>query len=241
MQSMQEDLGKIRMKPRDPRRILHGNALQKGPSLGNEQLKNILPPTSSTQGSKDNLNAQKQEGQADTKSVPSQSVTVPDIARQFTKNLKNIANIMSVSQASSTLPIISQNISSEVVQVKSDKVDKKAAGSNSEEQQSGTSSAPEVGAAIACRSQNAWGDVEQLFEGYDDQQKAAIQRERARRIEEQKKMFEAHKLCLVLDLDHTLLNSAKVTAYLCLFFFFPSFLGSQSLENSVYIIKFLII
>ncbi|KAE8023769.1 hypothetical protein FH972_009433 [Carpinus fangiana] len=207
--SMQEDLGKIRMKPRDPRRILHGNALHKGPSLGNEQLKNILPPTSSTQGSKDNLSAQKQEGQADTKSVPSQSVIVPDIARQFTKNLKNIANIMSISQASSTLPIISQNISSEAVQVKSDKVDKKAAGSNSEDQQSGTSSAPEVGATIACRSQNAWGDVEHLFEGYDDQQKAAIQRERARRIEEQKKMFAAHKLCLVLDLDHTLLNSAK--------------------------------
>ncbi|KAL4184363.1 hypothetical protein AMTRI_Chr10g640 [Amborella trichopoda] len=34
-------------------------------------------------------------------------------------------------------------------------------------------------------------------------------KERARRIEEQNKMFSAQKLSLVLDLDHTLLNSAK--------------------------------
>ncbi|XP_041011122.1 RNA polymerase II C-terminal domain phosphatase-like 3 isoform X2 [Juglans microcarpa x Juglans regia] len=203
-----EDTGKIRMKPRDPRRILHGNSLHKHPSSGHEHIKIIVPPTSSTQGSKDNLNAQKQEGEADAKSVHSQSVAPPDIARQFTKNLKNIADIISVSQASTT-PIISQNMSSETVQVKSDKVDVKVVASNSEEQQSSTSTALEVGVAIASRSENMWGDVEHLFEGYDDQQKAAIQRERARRIEEQKKMFAAHKLCLVLDLDHTLLNSAK--------------------------------
>ncbi|KAM0863617.1 hypothetical protein ACQ4PT_044476 [Festuca glaucescens] len=48
-----------------------------------------------------------------------------------------------------------------------------------------------------------------LLNGYDDQQKALIQKERARRIMEQHKMFSARKLCLVLDLDHTLLNSAK--------------------------------
>ncbi|KAF5449255.1 hypothetical protein F2P56_029721 [Juglans regia] len=203
-----EDTGKIRMKPRDPRRILHGNSLHKHPSSGHEHIKIIVPPTSSTQGSKDNLNAQKQEGEADAKSVHSQSVAPPDIARQFTKNLKNIADIISVSQASTT-PIISQNMSSETVQVKSDKVDVKVVASNSEDQRSLISTALEVGVAIASRSENMWGDVEHLFEGYDDQQKAAIQRERARRIEEQKKMFAAHKLCLVLDLDHTLLNSAK--------------------------------
>jgi len=55
-----------------------------------------------------------------------------------------------------------------------------------------------------------WGDVDHLLDGYDDQQKALIQKERARRITEQQKMFSARKLCLVLDLDHTLLNSAKV-------------------------------
>nr|GMD80751.1 RNA polymerase II C-terminal domain phosphatase-like 3 [Ipomoea batatas] len=44
---------------------------------------------------------------------------------------------------------------------------------------------------VPSRPQNSWGDVEHLFEGFDDQQKAAIQRERARRIDEQKKMFAA--------------------------------------------------
>ncbi|KAJ0666661.1 putative protein-serine/threonine phosphatase [Helianthus annuus] len=57
--------------------------------------------------------------------------------------------------------------------------------------------------------QNTWGDVEQFFGRFDDQQRAAIQRERSKRMTEQKKMFADRKLCLVLDLDHTLLNSAK--------------------------------
>lgn len=201
------------MKPRDPRRILHGSALQKSSSLGHEQLKTIVPPILSTQGSKDNMNVQKQEGQADTKSGPSQSVATPDIARLFTKNLKNLADIMSVSQASTTVPIISQNMSSEAVAVKSDKVDVKGIASNSEDQRNGMSSASELGvAAAASCPENSWKDVEHLFEGYDEQQKAAIHRERARRIEEQNKMFASRKLCLVLDLDHTLLNSAKVIA-----------------------------
>eukprot|EP01018_Ginkgo_biloba_P011342 Gb_31475 [translate_table: standard] len=52
------------------------------------------------------------------------------------------------------------------------------------------------------------GSLEHLLEGLDGKQRAAIQNERARRIKEQKKMFSARKLCLVLDLDHTLLNSA---------------------------------
>jgi RNA polymerase II C-terminal domain phosphatase-like 3/4 len=59
-------------------------------------------------------------------------------------------------------------------------------------------------------SGSPWGNVEYLLDGYNDKQKAAIQRERGRRIAEQNKMFAAKKLCLVLDLDHTLLNSAKV-------------------------------
>lgn len=200
------------MKPRDPRRLLHGNALQKSGSLGNEQFRNIVPPLSSSQVNKDDLNDQKQDGLADNKLVPSQSVAVaaPDIARQFTKNLKNIADIISVSQVSTSqvstsLAIASQNLSTEPIPNKPDKVDQKA-----EEQNTGSISAPEPAVAGPARSPAMWGDVEHLFEGYDDKQKAAIQRERARRIEEQKKMFAARKLCLVLDLDHTLLNSAKV-------------------------------
>ncbi|XP_047309025.1 RNA polymerase II C-terminal domain phosphatase-like 3 isoform X2 [Impatiens glandulifera] len=49
----------------------------------------------------------------------------------------------------------------------------------------------------------------QLLEGFSQQQIAAIQKERMKRIEEQKKLFSVRKLCLVLDLDHTILNSAR--------------------------------
>ncbi|RHN64231.1 putative protein-serine/threonine phosphatase [Medicago truncatula] len=71
-------------------------------------------------------------------------------------------------------------------------------------------SAHETCASGSCQPHNTWAaNVEHLLEGYDAQQKAVIQRERARRLEEQNKMFAARKLCLVLDIDHTLLNSAK--------------------------------
>ncbi|XWS39372.1 hypothetical protein CRYUN_Cryun18bG0047700 [Craigia yunnanensis] len=197
-----DESGKIRMKPRDPRRVLHGNVLQRSGSVGPDQVKtNGATLTSSTLGSKDNMNAQKVEGQTESKPMQSQLVPAPDITQQFTKNLKNIAD--------TSPPAVSQNLVSQPVQIKSDCVDMKTVVSSSEDQQTGTGSAPEVGATGPPCSQNTWGDVEHLFERYDDQQKAAIQRERARRMEEQNKMFATNKLCLVLDLDHTLLNSAK--------------------------------
>nr|KAJ0202341.1 hypothetical protein LSAT_V11C600307050 [Lactuca sativa] len=56
---------------------------------------------------------------------------------------------------------------------------------------------------------NGWGDVEQFFGRFDDQQWAAIHRERSKRMEEQKKMFANRRLCLVLELDQKLLNSTK--------------------------------
>lgn len=202
------------MKPRDPRRVLHGT-LQKTGSMEHEQFKNVPPPSSSTGGNKDILNGQKQEGQLDKIPLLSQSVAPPDIARQFTKNLKNIANLMSVTHASTNPAVGSQAPSTQPVPVKPERGDVRAIVSNSEDQQSGTISAPEASVASSACTSEAWGDVEHLFEGYDDHQKAAIQRERARRIEEQKKMFAARKLCLVLDLDHTLLNSAKVVS-LCM-------------------------
>ncbi|KAG0555421.1 hypothetical protein KC19_12G168000 [Ceratodon purpureus] len=52
-------------------------------------------------------------------------------------------------------------------------------------------------------------DFEQLLEDLDEVQRVSIQNERKRRMQEQDRMFSAGKLCLVLDLDHTLLNSAK--------------------------------
>lgn len=202
----EDDSGKIRMKPRDPRRVLHGNILQKAVGSGPEQFKTNGPPTPNTQGSKDNILTQKLEGQLGSKPFQSLSIPPPDIGQQFTNNLKNIADIMSVSKP---LPSpVSQPLASQAVQNKSDKADKKLVPSNLEDRRTVAGSTPEISATVP-HPQNAWGDVAHLLEGYDDQQRAAIQRERSRRIEEQKKMFAVRKLVLVLDLDHTLLNSAK--------------------------------
>ncbi|CAM6049658.1 unnamed protein product [Sphagnum compactum] len=52
-------------------------------------------------------------------------------------------------------------------------------------------------------------DMEQLLGTLDEAERFAVKQERERRMEEQDRMFSAGKLCLVLDLDHTLLNSAK--------------------------------
>ncbi|XP_050221698.1 RNA polymerase II C-terminal domain phosphatase-like 3 [Mercurialis annua] len=175
----QDELGKIRMKPRDPRRILHNNNLQRNGSMGSEHLKTNVTSSHISQETKDNPKLQKHDCQGGMKPVPSQPLAPPDISMPFTKSLKNIADIVSVSHASTSVPLGHQKVGS----------------------------MPGV-AAGAC-PQSAWLDVEHLFEGYNDKQKAAIQRERARRIDEQKKLFSARKLCLVLDLDHTLLNSAK--------------------------------
>ncbi|KAJ4973508.1 hypothetical protein NE237_006682 [Protea cynaroides] len=203
----QGELGKIRMKPRDPRRVLHSNTFQKSEGPGAEQLKTKLAPQLNTQVSKDNLIVRQQGDQAEANSLSSQSNSLPDIAPQFTKGLKNLADILTTSQATSSLPVVSQSLSSQLLPVKSDKVDARDVVTDASDQKSGSDLTPEEGATGP--PQNTWGDVEHLFEGYDDQQKAAIQRERARRIEEQNKMFAVRKLCLVLDLDHTLLNSAK--------------------------------
>lgn len=179
-QTLPEDSGKIRMKPRDPRRFLHGSST-----------------------------LQKFDVRVETKSAPIQSIAQPDITRQFTKNLKNIADIMSVPQETSSNPPATQNVSSASVPFMSDRSEQKSGVPNSQNLKDGVGSAPETCAPGSSRPQNTWADVEHLFEAYDVKQKAAIQRERSRRLEEQKKMFAARKLCLVLDLDHTLLNSAK--------------------------------
>lgn len=201
-----EESGKVRMKPRDPRRVLHNGTSQKGGTVGPDQPK-INPAVS--QGMTSSLGAQKQEDQLDRKSVFSSPIAAPDITRQFTKNLKNIADILSASQASTSPPIVPQASSSQPTQVYQGKMKTKGVVSESSNLRSGIGLASQEVTAALSRPQNAWADVDHLFEGFDDQQKAAIQRERTRRIEEQKKMFGARKLCLVLDLDHTLLNSAK--------------------------------
>lgn len=196
------DSGKTRMKLRDPRLAARMNTCQKNESLGPlEQLKTFGAPSSLTQDSRENLIVRQQSVQAQTNSVPSGA---PDIFQQFTKELKSLADILSASQAPSVVPL---TVSSPIIPVKTETTEMKTVVTESKDQESGTVTAPVE--RIVQPTQNTWGDVEHLLEGYDDQERAAIHKERARRMEEQNKMFAARKLCLILDLDHTLLNSAK--------------------------------
>ncbi|KAG6396412.1 hypothetical protein SASPL_142561 [Salvia splendens] len=178
-----EEPGKVRMKPRDPRRILHNNAPQKIVTAVSD-LPKTYPSSSSVMMS--DLSAQGQECQME-KAVPSSCVKPPDITMQFTNNLRNIADIMSVSQASTPSPVLPLSI----------------VASESVNFRSGSNSTSDAATSIPPRplNANAWSDVEHLFDGFDNQQKAAIQRERARRLEEQNKMFSARKLCLFVEVD----------------------------------------
>ena len=53
-------------------------------------------------------------------------------------------------------------------------------------------------------------DLGDFLDGMSEAEVGAVMAERTRRLAEQGSMLAARKLCLVLDLDHTLLNSAKV-------------------------------
>ncbi|CAN4115661.1 unnamed protein product [Withania somnifera] len=194
----------LRMKPRDPRRVLHNTAVLKGGNVGLGQCKTSV---ANTQAMTSNLCFQRQEHQLDRKSAVTFSITPPDIARQFTKNLKNIADMISVSPSTSLSA--ASRTQTQHIQVYPSRLEGKGTFSESSERLSDAGLASEKGSPGSLQPQVSWGDVEHLFEGYSDQQRADIQRERARRLEEQKKMFSVQKLCLVLDLDHTLLNSAK--------------------------------
>lgn len=203
--SSQDESGKVRMKPRDPRRILHTNAHT---PAGSDQAKMNAPFGLAVT---DNLNIPRQEDKSEKNTVPSSGMKPPDIAMQFTSNLRNIADILSVSQASIPPAAPLQISSSQQVQCHQAGAQTKGIVTDSDKHKRRndlTSDAAVVGPSQTLKA-NTWSDVEHLFEAFDDEQKAAIQRERARRLEEQKKMFAARKLSLVLDLDHTLLNSAK--------------------------------
>ncbi|CAA7405175.1 unnamed protein product [Spirodela intermedia] len=191
----QDGAGKIRMKSRDPRRILHSNMLQKSEGLGNDQSKAIAGP-SNTDRNKSTTKALGEPVQAALS--PPQLTLVPNAPNQFNKGVKNIADATSASLVAGC-DFSGPQTASQSLPTKVEMVDARTAAEESNDQQKASTS----------KSSDPWGDMEHLLDGYDELQKAAIQRERARRIEEQNRMIADRKLCLVLDLDHTLLNSAK--------------------------------
>lgn len=210
--------GSIRMKPRDPRRILHGSTLQRTDSSMEKQTKVNDPSTLGTLTMKGKAEDLETPPQLDPRQNISQNGTskmkisgellsgkTPDFSTQFTKNLKSIADMVVVSQQLGNPPA-----SMHSVQLKTERdVKHNPSNPNAQDEDVSVSAASVTAAAGPTRSMNSWGDVEHLFEGYDDIQRVAIQRERVRRLEEQNKMFASQKLSLVLDIDHTLLNSAK--------------------------------
>jgi RNA polymerase II C-terminal domain phosphatase-like 3/4 len=203
------------MKPRDPRRFLHNNAAQKNDATSTEQAKSngiVLPD------SKDNLiNSEQLTEHFQTSALPSQPVSLSNNARPSIMSTSTVDPVSNSQLAASSLVTSQQN------SVSVNRADP-AAGPNDPNADAATNAAPGTTPG-AVPPANQWGDLDDLLNGYDDQQKALIQKERARRIMEQHKMFSARKLCLVLDLDHTLLNSAKVlycSLWLDLFYYLTS-------------------
>ncbi|XP_042461831.1 RNA polymerase II C-terminal domain phosphatase-like 3 [Zingiber officinale] len=181
--STQPDVARIRMKPRDPRRILHDSMVQKNDGVVYQQSK---------------IDA--------AASDPQSSLVRLAAPLQLTKNL---ANVLPSSQVVTTSPVVPP-CNNQPVASQADQVIVEAASGELNDSETTSLLVSEVGSEKGTRqSANPWGDVDHLFDGYNDEQKATIQKERSRRIAEQNKMFAARKLCLVLDLDHTLLNSAK--------------------------------
>ncbi|KAJ0988749.1 hypothetical protein J5N97_007105 [Dioscorea zingiberensis] len=199
--NVQNDTSRIRMKPRDPRRILHNNLVQ----AAFEQTKSSGNLSSDGHMNKDFQRVGEQGEQAQTTILLSQSTSRPDI----TSNPKIIAPSMPSSQLPTSQQTVPPQNTPQPNMNKINKVEISPSAAESNDQKSSSAMPCEGGKSCAAQASNPWGDVDHLLDGYDDQQKAAIQKERARRIEEQNKMFAARKLCLVLDLDHTLLNSAK--------------------------------
>lgn len=208
LQNPQGELSKIRLKDRDPRKNLHYGTFQQNKRCRFEQFEANGADPSVSQSGKDSFSLQHQ-GHQETQTTTSsfQSAQLPDIASEFTKNLKNVADILSIDNTSVTVaqPVLSQQIPENM-----DRVETGIIATDCDNRQNKNCLPPEEHTKEPSQSPNPWEEMEHIFEGYDELQKATILRERERRIEEQNKMFAAKKLCLVLDLDHTLLNSAKV-------------------------------
>ncbi|GJN04780.1 hypothetical protein PR202_ga22352 [Eleusine coracana subsp. coracana] len=186
--------GVIRMKPRDPRRILHNNITKPN---------GITEPDS--QGSKDQSTSSEQqlERHQATLSSSQQGALLSNVARLSTINPKTVDPVSNSQLAATALMAPAQQASG------SNRSDPRLmVGQNSPNADAATNAAPTT-SQETMQPVDPYGAVDHLLGGYDEQQKALIQKERARRIEEQRELFRARKLCLVLDLDHTLLNSAK--------------------------------
>ncbi|KAH9329269.1 hypothetical protein KI387_001377 [Taxus chinensis] len=207
---------KHQMKPRDPRRVLPINS-------GCEDSKLNGMPKSCSPVSREIRVTSSRPAAVDLAPKLPQVSCLPNIEQNFKEKLVTIAEMLGKSDVktlqalSSQLCIDKSKKESECLDLDSTpgrlskfyEVDNKQDMGVSSPVSSPMQSLSDENIGIAQNKSNPWGDLDHLLEGYSEDQRLAIHQERARRIEEQNKMFHAKKLCLVLDLDHTLLNSAK--------------------------------
>lgn len=204
------------MKPRDPRRILPINS-------GCEDLKlNGTTKACAPVGREIHITSSRPA--VDLTPKLTQVPSLPNIEQNFKEKLVSIAEMLGKSDMK-TLQALSSQLCIDKTKKETECLDldssKLARSSNFYEMDgkqdtgdlnmvSSSQSLTDENIATVQNKLHPWGDLDHFLEGYSEEQRLAIHQERARRIEEQNKMFHAKKLCLVLDLDHTLLNSAKV-------------------------------
>lgn len=215
LESVVKDQSKPRMKPRDPRRALLGSILEKSKTLALAAAKSESTSAASSSGAS-NLVAQVSGDASATTSLPHDPTDKPlggvvnMMANAWPSSLVKNENLPVI--GSSGMPQVSDAISSSS---RPDDLLRASKGTGVETKLAVIKPPSKfdlnVSAAANPKQQsiNHWDHLEPLLEGLDERQKQAVRQERARRIEEQSRMFVAKKLCLVLDLDHTLLNSAK--------------------------------
>ncbi|BBN00507.1 RNA polymerase II C-terminal domain phosphatase-like 3/4 [Marchantia polymorpha subsp. ruderalis] len=243
------DLSQRRMKPRDPRRLLLENNVERDVPVGGGDVvstadlnkgtevglpQNQQPARVTTDDQASNVWNNRENG-----STSLQVTTLPNIAPHFMEKLTSLAGMVGTGStvAASAAQIKSPHQSvgfqvapatgssdlsggkSSVEALALDSIlrpDASGAGLlKASDPQLQKASNLEVGPRKPKGTPGQWGasqvhpGLEKLLEDLSESERRAVQQERERRMEEQDRMFSAGKLCLVLDLDHTLLNSAK--------------------------------
>ena len=191
------------MKPRDPRRVLLGSTVERSnnqeillPVKGNITSPSVMTINPMTHSKAEVAAIDSLVAEGKLISSPNKDETSPllegsDPSQDIDLTI-NGSRVEDVSSVGKPIGVASKVSASNVA-------------SNLDLNGSVSTAAPKQSENI-----NHWNNLEPLLEGLDEKRKQAVRQERARRIEEQTRMFVAKKLCLVLDLDHTLLNSAKV-------------------------------
>ncbi|KAG0468026.1 hypothetical protein HPP92_017354 [Vanilla planifolia] len=168
----QDNVGRIRMKPRDPRRILHNNKVQK--TRVSEHEENKMGATSCDLQYKERLIVGDSVEQAQTNTVLPRLAS-PANSLHLTKNIKN-SNDGMPSSKSSNIPQSGPPNCSLPIPSMANKPDGRQFAMETNDSKAVNTSTSQTVTTDSSHSTNAWEDVDHLLDGYDEQQKAAIQR-----------------------------------------------------------------